>query len=71
MDGEWVELRSLEPITMWEPGCPLIIEKMTVVKNSTSGKLYLRATLLNIGAKETLRRYCSQLQKTQAKKRYH
>lgn len=54
MDGEWVELRSLEPITMWEPGCPLIIEKMTVVKNSTSGKLYLRATLLNIGAKETL-----------------
>lgn len=35
----------------WEPGCALVVEHVEVVQNSTTGKMYIRATLRNVSAK--------------------
>lgn len=52
MSEEWRLQKELEAPLEWEPGCPLVIERLDSVRNETTGKLYLRASLRNVGSKD-------------------
>lgn len=49
MNGEWTTRGTLGAPSEWIPGCPLLIERIEAIENTTTGKLYLRAALRNIG----------------------
>lgn len=49
MNGEWTTRGTLGAPGEWIPGCPLLIERIEAIENTTTGKLYLRAALRNIG----------------------
>ena len=49
--AEWLTLKDFDSVERWQPGCPLVAEHLCIVENTTTNKIYVRATLRNIGAK--------------------
>lgn len=49
--GEYETLGEQVSSHKWETGCPLAVEEVSIVKNTTSDKIHVKARLRNVGGK--------------------